>query len=311
MNQQPFHISEDGKPRPCRATVEQCRLVHGNTPDEARSNHEKAMGGSGIQQASLTKAGKIAALASALESAPAEIQPGERRALAMKQQAIATMEKAGLTPDDVRHVERAINTAWHLHSGQTRRGQPNAYIEHPLSNLNKIMEYGITDRNVLAAAALHDVVEDCVENYGESGGTPSREALTEHLNARFGKETADIVLAVSNEEADTSGMSREEKNRSYLHHVKEQITESQGAMLVKFSDSLDNAGTLKDAQFSDPKRKMKLAEKYAPLAMAFNEAAQHHQQSGEGYALSPAGHRKFLKATNAINKELQGILRGE
>lgn len=306
-----FHVSQDGQVRPCGATKKPCPRVHGETPQEALEKHAQATGHTDTLPSPQRKVarGDSSSIGETIEVTPANISPGEEDALAMRQQAHATMEKMGLSGEDIEHVERAINTAWHLHRGQTRKGQPNAYIEHPISNLNKIMEYGVRDKNILAAAALHDVVEDCVKQYGEAGGEPSREALGRHLEQRFGAETTAIVLAVSNEEADTSGMSRAEKNQAYLNHVEQQIMGSQGAMLVKFSDYLDNAGTLKEAQFSDPGRRTKLAEKYAPLAPVFKAAAEKHRSEGE-YALDGAGHRKFTKALNRINGDLQSILRG-
>lgn len=38
-----MHISADGKARACDATVQECKLVHGETAEEARNNYEKEM----------------------------------------------------------------------------------------------------------------------------------------------------------------------------------------------------------------------------------------------------------------------------
>ena len=54
----------------------------------------------------------------------------------------------------------ALSLARQLHDGQHRKdGTP--YIAHPLKVCSTLISYGIDDDVTLAAALLHDVLEDC------------------------------------------------------------------------------------------------------------------------------------------------------
>lgn len=56
-------------------------------------------------------------------------------------------------------VDDAMNYARGAHQGQFR-DDGKEYITHPEAVVNILKEHGITDENILAAAWLHDVVED-------------------------------------------------------------------------------------------------------------------------------------------------------
>jgi (p)ppGpp synthase/HD superfamily hydrolase len=76
-------------------------------------------------------------------------------------------------------LDKAVVFATQRHSGYTRKGTDIPYIVHPLEAVS--IAAGLTDDpQVLAAAVLHDVVED----------TPTQ--LTE-IESEFGKRVADLV----------------------------------------------------------------------------------------------------------------------
>ncbi len=56
--------------------------------------------------------------------------------------------------------KKARNLAFKLHKGQFRLGGA-PYITHPEAVVDILREVGIEDENILAAAWLHDVIEDC------------------------------------------------------------------------------------------------------------------------------------------------------
>ena len=73
----------------------------------------------------------------------------------------ALIEKArGYLPDDrAELVERALEFANAAHEGQTRRsGEP--YVEHPVEVASYLADLNL-DAPTIAAALLHDVIEDC------------------------------------------------------------------------------------------------------------------------------------------------------
>jgi (p)ppGpp synthase/HD superfamily hydrolase len=57
-------------------------------------------------------------------------------------------------------TERALVIAAAAHEGQVRKYTGEAYITHPMAVAETLLEYGIEDPEMHAAALLHDVVED-------------------------------------------------------------------------------------------------------------------------------------------------------
>lgn len=214
---------------------------------------------------------------------------------------------------DAEQIRTAMDVAWRLHEGQFRRSTTIPYITHPLSNLQRLLDYDVTDPDMLAAAALHDCVEDCSDVYAEKIGvdvsdeTETRAVTQQAIDETFGIDTGDIVAAVTNE-LDTDGArSTEQKHARFVAHARNQIAANFGAFMVKFSDFLDNAGTLKDAEFSDPKRKKVLAAKYLPLAPAFREVADEHERNGL-MNLSPEARAELDRELDRIEHDLEEIL---
>ena len=81
-------------------------------------------------------------------------------------------------------LDAALAFAAVAHQGQKRKGTAIPYIVHPVGVMVVLLQAGETDAEVLAAALLHDTVEDA--------GIP----LTE-LRDRFGERVAAIVEGCS------------------------------------------------------------------------------------------------------------------
>ena len=80
-------------------------------------------------------------------------------------------------------LDRAISFASQAHRNVERRGKGFPYIAHPLEAMS-IVATMTNDQELLAAACLHDVIEDTDITY-------------EEIKAEFGKRVADIVQAES------------------------------------------------------------------------------------------------------------------
>ena len=76
-------------------------------------------------------------------------------------------------------IEDAIAFALEAHHGAMRKGGGLPYIVHPLETM-EIVSHLTSDPEVLAAAVLHDVIEDTSFGY-------------EDLKERFGQRVADLV----------------------------------------------------------------------------------------------------------------------
>jgi len=111
--------------------------------------------------------------------------------------------------------------------GHTRSdGTP--YWTHPERVVNTLAAHGLP-AEVLAAAWLHDVAEDCPAD--EAG---SRELLA-RMATDFGAEVASLVTEVTNYFGEDATM--EEKQARLREHAR---TMSDGAKWVKLADRLDN-----------------------------------------------------------------------
>lgn len=82
-------------------------------------------------------------------------------------------------PLDTELLDRAIVFAVHAHAGTERRGKGYPYIVHPLEAV-EIVATMTSDQELLAAAALHDTVEDT-------------EVTLEQIRAVFGDRVAALV----------------------------------------------------------------------------------------------------------------------
>lgn len=121
----------------------------------------------------------------------------------------------------------ALALAQNLHEGQYRKdGMP--YIQHPLKVCTTLISYGIEDDVILAAALLHDILEDCQDKLPLNG----KELITEfHLS----KEVFDIISILTKE----SGLTQNELSVYF-----ERIGRNPKAALIKLSDRLHNSSTL-------------------------------------------------------------------
>jgi len=150
---------------------------------------------------------------------------------------------------DTRVVERAYETAAYLHRDQSRRsGEP--YITHPVAVATILADLGMT-APTLAAALLHDTVEDC--GY-------ALDALRED----FGDEIAMLVDGVTKLDKVRYGeASAAETVRKMVVAMARDIR----VLVIKLGDRLHNMRTLR--HMSDEKQQQKARETleiYAPLA---------------------------------------------
>ncbi|OQA33073.1 MAG: GTP pyrophosphokinase rsh [Betaproteobacteria bacterium ADurb.Bin341] len=133
--------------------------------------------------------------------------------------------------DDISLLLTATAFAADKHCNQRRKDkQASPYINHPIALANVLKnEGGIADAKVLAAAMLHDTIEDT-------------DATPEELEAVFGKEIAGIVLEVT----DDKSLPKAERKRLQVEHA---CSISHRAKLVKLADKICN---LRDLLASPP-----------------------------------------------------------
>lgn len=122
-------------------------------------------------------------------------------------------------------LDKAINFAVEAHSNTMRKGKGFPYIVHPMEAV-AIVATITADQEMLAAAALHDVVED----------TPT---TVDDIRAQFGDRVARLVAAESDPEV--VGMSREESWRFRKEvAIRRLASDTRDAKIVALGDKLSN-----------------------------------------------------------------------
>lgn len=122
-------------------------------------------------------------------------------------------------------VRAAYEKASAAHAGQVRNGSGGLpYIEHPTAVAARLERHGYDDE-VVAAALLHDVVEDS-------------ETTVEELREQFGDRVADLVAALSDDQSIDDYLERKNEHR-------ERVRRYDGdAFAIYGSDKLTNSSTL-------------------------------------------------------------------
>lgn len=128
-------------------------------------------------------------------------------------------------PLDTALLDRAIVFALRAHAGTERRGKGFPYIVHPLEAVT-IVATMTSDQELLAAAALHDTVEDT-------------DVTIDQIRAEFGDRIASLVAA----DSDTPVL---DMNAEDSWHVRKQAAidriaaSSYDAKIVAMGDKLSN-----------------------------------------------------------------------
>jgi len=142
-------------------------------------------------------------------------------------------------------LEKAIEVAVVSHAGQTDK-YGEAYILHPLRVMLAVRERGVCVEQQ-AAAALHDVIEDC-------------DVPDDFLAARFPAEVCDLVDALTK----VDGEDYETSLR--------RVAKTPGALLIKEADVRDNFTRLH--LVDDPATRDRLREKYERALILLEELSR-------------------------------------
>ncbi len=192
---------------------------------------------------------------------------------------------AYLKPEDVAQLETAYQFSESAHEGQFRRtGDP--YISHPLA-VAKILAQWHLDAQALAAALLHDVVEDTT-------------VTKEQISARFGKRVAELVDGVSKLDR-IEFQSAEDAQAENFRKMLLAMARDVRVILIKIADRLHNMRTLTAMQ---PEKQRRIAretlEIYAPIANRLGLNAVYQELEELGFChMHPMRARVLTKAVKA------------
>ncbi|MEB3323050.1 MAG: HD domain-containing protein [Synechococcaceae cyanobacterium] len=137
------------------------------------------------------------------------------------------------TPADVPDLLRALAFAATKHRDQRRKdAEASPYINHPIAVAHVLaVEGGVTDRDILVAAVLHDTVEDTETSFAE-------------LEAGFGTDVTRLVRELT----DDKSLPKDERKRRQVRHA---TAASPGAKQIKLADKICNVRDITDTPPAD------------------------------------------------------------
>lgn len=213
-----------------------------------------------------------------------------------------------LPPEKLSLVEKAYEFALRAHQGQLREsGEP--FLQHPLETALILAELGLPTTS-LAAALLHDVVEDC--------NVPLSE-----LEANFGPEVAKLVDGVTKlskiswQLKEKTGKTSEDtsSHAESLRKMLVAMAEDLQVVFIKLADRLHNMRTLKALP---PQKQRHIAQEtreiYAPLAHRLGiweikgeleDLAFSHLQPQEYQRIAHLVERRVQMGENLIARVIQ------
>lgn len=136
--------------------------------------------------------------------------------------------------------EKALLFAIRSHSGSYRKGGNSPYILHPME-VAAIVGRLTDDEEILAAAVLHDTVEDT-------------DATIEEIRDQFGERVAFLVASETEDKmkgipASESWLDRKKRTLKMLKEAKDP-----GVRLIWFGDKLSNLRSFRKMQISEGPR---------------------------------------------------------
>jgi guanosine-3',5'-bis(diphosphate) 3'-pyrophosphohydrolase len=174
-----------------------------------------------------------------------------QKTLEEKKNLLLNNVRSRMTTQDVDIVNKAYEVASQAHINQKRKsGEP--YIIHPLEVALTINEWGL-DSQVIAAALLHDVIED-----SDVTKTDIEQIFNRHIADLVSSVTKLKHMAFENEQAG---------HAEYFRRMFLAMANDIKVILIKLADRLNNIRTLNAMPVHKHKRiALETAEIYVPIA---------------------------------------------
>ncbi len=205
----------------------------------------------------------------------------------------------------------AMEVATLAHLDQFRKNgiksDEDPYIVHPLRNVLRLLRYGCSDVEILSATALHDTVEDRPhaviallggQTADDMSASEAQERASTLIASRFGHRISELVEAVTN----PIDYPCDNTTAGYQDHVIRAIADP-AVFLVKFSDFVDNAGSVKYLSQTD---RLRLVTKYEPLVEHFKRTSL---ALGNGLHPPPSGLDAIAKHIATIEGDFSNTVR--
>ncbi len=168
---------------------------------------------------------------------------------------IHELKKHGVSSEKAKEVYDAFIVADRIHSGVTRQsGEP--YITHPLNVANNLLSWEIYDSDSVAAALLHDTIEDAHFYYGK-----------EHIAQSFNPTIATLVDGVTK----LKGMEFSNKEEKNAANTRKLITAAHGDIRTIYIKLADRDHNMRTISWKSPQKQKENAaetlEIHVPMAI--------------------------------------------
>jgi GTP pyrophosphokinase len=190
---------------------------------------------------------------------------------------------------DLDLLARAYRTSAQAHRGQ-KRVSGDDYVSHSVAVATILAEQQM-DTTTIAAALLHDVVEDS-------------NVTLDDIRRDFGGEVADLVDGLTKIASLTFRSTAEEQAENYRKLLMS-VAKDARVIIIKLADRLHNMRTLEPLA-EDKRRRIALEtrELYAPLAHRFGMAGVKAELEDLAFKhLEPAEHRQLARQVKARRVE--------
>ncbi len=195
---------------------------------------------------------------------------------------------------DTDKIRRAFDLAAVAHQNQKRKsGEP--YLVHPVAVAIILIEFGM-DADTIAAALLHDVVEDTA-------------VTLEELTKQFGEEIARLVDGVT-KLGRLPLSTKEEEQAENVRKMLLAMAQDVRVIIIKLADRLHNMRTI---EFMSPQKQRDIAletmEVYTPIAHRLGIRTMKEELEDRAFRiLDPVAYREIENSLDIQRSEREGFL---
>ena len=144
------------------------------------------------------------------------------------------------------------------HKNQKRKDGVTLYSDHLEGVVNRLKNLGVTDKDVLCAAWLHDILEDT-------------DATFDQINERFGREVAVIVLSLSKDQ----NILKKDREVQYVNQLRDSPFKTK---IIKLCDISANLKDLANAPISKTQKNKQIKKILHYLRVIKNDISENKSE---------------------------------
>ena len=141
------------------------------------------------------------------------------------------------------------------HKNQKTRNGIIPYSDHLEGVVSRLKNLGITDKSIICAAWLHDIIEKTDVNFDQ-------------INERFGREVAVTVLSLTKDH----NLPKKDRETQYINQLKDATLQ---AKIIKLCDISDNLKDLSNSPISQTQKQKQVKKMLHYLRVIKNDIIEN------------------------------------